>query len=151
MTEMDRTFCGSRIHNSLRKVEIQECHGTVTRRIQGILKPLLLVHRFDSHLCVEWQFKKETWDDILERHFWSRFLDINCSLLGLEFLSGFLPSLFRSTKYISWIDSSFKGFGGRMPLFFVYFSHFITFIHTFIQSHSSVTIRRGFSPSPHRL
>ncbi len=38
-----------------------------------------------------------------------------------------------------------------MPLFFVYFSYFITDIHTFIQSHSSVAIRWGLSPFLHRL
>ncbi len=34
---------------------------------------------------------------------------------------------------------------------FVYFSYFITYIHTFIQSHSSVAIRWGLSPFLHRL
>jgi hypothetical protein len=46
-------------------------------------------------------------DGILERHFLSRFLGINSSLFRLEFLSGFLPSFFRSTKCYSLIDSSF--------------------------------------------
>ncbi len=35
------------------------------------------------------------------------FLGINSSLLDLEFLSGFLPSFFRSTKCYPWTDSSF--------------------------------------------
>ncbi len=39
--------------------------------------------------------------------FLSRFLGINSSLFRLEFLSGFLPSFFRSTKCSSGIDSSF--------------------------------------------
>ena len=39
--------------------------------------------------------------------FLSRFLGINSSLLRLEVLYGFLPSFFRSTKWYSWIDSSF--------------------------------------------
>jgi hypothetical protein len=43
-------------------------------------------------------------------------------------------------------SSKLKGFGGRMPLFLFIFHISITYIHTFIQSHSSVTIRRGFSP-----
>ncbi len=37
-------------------------------------------------------------DGILERHFYKRFLGINSSLVRLEFLSGFLPSFFHSTK-----------------------------------------------------
>ena len=40
-----------------------------------------------------------TRDGILERHFYSRFLGINSSLLRLEFLSSFLPSFFLSTKW----------------------------------------------------
>jgi hypothetical protein len=40
-------------------------------------------------------------DGILERRFYSRFLGINSSLLRIEFLSGFLPLLFRSTKCYS--------------------------------------------------
>ncbi len=42
-------------------------------------------------------------------------LSINMSLLRLEFLSGFLPSFFRSTKCYSWYDSSFL-----VPGFFLY-------------------------------
>jgi hypothetical protein len=42
-----------------------------------------------------------------ERQFYSRFLGINFSLLGLEFLSGFLPSFFCLTKCFPWIDSIF--------------------------------------------
>ncbi len=37
-------------------------------------------------------------DGILERPFQPKFLGINSNLLRLEFLSGFLPSCFRSTK-----------------------------------------------------
>ncbi len=48
-----------------------------------------------------------SWDGILERHLYSRFLGINSRLLRLEFLSCFLPTLFRSTKSYSWLDSSF--------------------------------------------
>jgi hypothetical protein len=48
-----------------------------------------------------------TRDGILERHFYSRFLGINSSLLRLEFLSSFLPSFFLSTKCYSQIDSVF--------------------------------------------
>ncbi len=40
-------------------------------------------------------------DRILERHFQSRFLAINSSLLRFEFLSGFLPAFFYSTKCYS--------------------------------------------------
>jgi hypothetical protein len=40
-------------------------------------------------------------DGILYQHFQSRFLGINSSLFKLEFLSGFLPSFFRSTKCYS--------------------------------------------------
>ncbi len=40
-------------------------------------------------------------DEILEQHFQSRLLGINSSLLRLEFLSGFLPLFFSSTKYCS--------------------------------------------------
>jgi hypothetical protein len=46
-------------------------------------------------------------DGILERHFQSRFLGINSSLLRIECFSGFLSSFFRSTKCYSWIDLSF--------------------------------------------
>ncbi len=35
--------------------------------------------------------------------------------------------------------------------FCLFFHIFITYIHTFIQSHLSIIIRRGFPPSPHRL
>ncbi len=43
----------------------------------------------------------EARDGILERHFPSRFMGINSSLLRLEFLSGFLPAFFHSTKSYS--------------------------------------------------
>jgi hypothetical protein len=46
-------------------------------------------------------------DGILKRHYLSRFLGINSSLLRLKSLSGFLPSFFLSTKCYSGIDSSF--------------------------------------------
>ncbi len=53
-----------------------------------------------------------TRDGILERQLLSRFLGINSSLLRCEFLSGFLPSFFLSTKRCSQRDSSFlfRGF-----------------------------------------
>ncbi len=50
-------------------------------------------------------------DGILKRHFLSRFLGINLSLVRFEFLSGFFcPSFSRSTKCYSWIDLSFLVF-----------------------------------------
>jgi hypothetical protein len=41
-----------------------------------------------------------------------------------------------------------------MPLFFVYFSYFTAYIHSFDHIHTihlSVAICRGLSPSPHRF
>ena len=42
-------------------------------------------------------------------------------------------------------------FGGMMPLSLFIFHIFFYNIHTFIQSHLPVAIRRGPSPSPHRF
>ncbi len=46
-------------------------------------------------------------DAILERHFYSRFLGLDSSLLRLKFLSVFLPSSFISARCCPRIDSSF--------------------------------------------
>ncbi len=54
-----------------------------------------------------WNLSGEPGDGILEWCFKSNFLGINSSLLRLEFLSGFLPSFFNSTKCYSREDSSF--------------------------------------------
>jgi hypothetical protein len=50
---------------------------------------------------------EQNWDGISERHFLSRFLDINSSLLSLEFLSGFLPSFsFYKMLFMNRLDFS---------------------------------------------
>ncbi len=59
-------------------------------------------------LYVEEDNPKVSWDGILERHFLSRFLGMNSSLLRLEFSSGFLPSFFRSTKCILKVNDEYR-------------------------------------------
>ncbi len=79
----------------------------VQRTICQLVKTILPIMSNRVQVKIRQTNFTQTRDRILEKHFQSRFLGINSSLLRLKILSVFLPSFFRSTKCYSWIDSSF--------------------------------------------
>ncbi len=85
--------------------------------------------------CIE-QEMPETRDGILERHFQSKFICIISSLLRLEFLSGFLPAYFYSTKCYSWQDSDLSFCLVLYPHFFI--------LQNAIHEKTRVFLSRGF-------
>ncbi len=76
---------------------VLKCDGPLLFYCEGV-EVLLSWLRFQICISELVSFLSYSRDGILEWHFYSRFLGINSSLLGLKFLSGFIPKFFQPTK-----------------------------------------------------